>query len=184
MEDSGIITLLLHRSEDALAELSNKYGGLCRSIARGILADPGAAEECENDVWLRVWDSIPPQRPTSLCAYVSRIARNLALDRLKALGRQKRGGEVDRLYTELSECIPAREDTAVSADDTAVRAIDRFLRGLDTQTRVLFIRRYFYLESAVSLAHRFGLTASNVSTRLNRARAKLRAQLELEGVNL
>lgn len=185
MEDSQIIELFFVRAEGAVAELTQKYGRLCRSIAYNILSSRQDAEECENDTYLRVWDTVPPVRPESLRAYVSRIVRNLSLDRLRYRLRQKRGNSYDILLSELSECIPdERTDVEASADDTVIRSIEAYLRTLDESTRILFVRRYFHMESVESLAKRYGLKASSVSTRLLRTRARLRIWLEQEGVSI
>ena len=66
MEDQQIIRLFFERSEQAITELSRKYGALCFQIADNILDDPQDAEECVNDAWLGAWNSIPPQRPDPL----------------------------------------------------------------------------------------------------------------------
>ena len=69
-----------------------------------------------------------------------------------------------------------------AADDTAAQAIAIYLNTLDARTRILFVRRYFYMESIETLAKCYGLKASTVSTKLVRTRKKLRAFLEQEGV--
>lgn len=184
MEDHSIIELFFARVEQAITELAQKYGNLCRSIAYNILLSRQDAEECENDAYLRVWDTIPPTRPDSLRAYVSRIVRNLSLDRVRYYTRQKRSAAYDMLLSEMSECIPDRLDVEQAADDTAIQAVADYLRTLDAQTRVLFVRRYFHMESVESLAQRYGLKASSVSTRLTRTRSRLRTWLEQEGVAL
>lgn len=184
MEDHSIIELFFARVEQAITELAQKYGNLCRSIAYNILLSRQDAEECENDAYLRVWETIPPTRPDSLRAYVSRIVRNLSLDRVRYYTRQKRSAAYDMLLSEMSECIPDRLDVEQAADDTAIQAVADYLRTLDAQTRVLFVRRYFHMESVESLARRYGLKASSVSTRLARTRSRLRTWLEREGVAL
>ena len=94
MEDSEIIGLYHSRSEDALSQTAQKYGGYCRSIAWNILGNVLDTEETLNDTWLAAWNSIPPQKPRRLNVYLGRITRNLALNRLKAQNTQKRGGAV------------------------------------------------------------------------------------------
>lgn len=89
MEDRGIIELFYARMEQGIVELSNKYGRLCYTIAYNILISRSDAEECENDTYLRVWNTIPPVWPDCLRAYVSRIVRNLALDRVRYLQRKR-----------------------------------------------------------------------------------------------
>lgn len=184
MEDHRIIDLFFARAQQAIAELAQKYGALCRGIAYNILLNRQDAEECENDTYLRVWDTVPPTRPDSLRCYVSRIVRNLSLDRVRYYTRQKRSAPYDALLSEMSECIPDRFDMEQAADDTAAEAVAAYLRTLDAQTRVLFVRRYFHMESVESLARRYGLKASSVSTRLTRTRARLRTWLEREGVTI
>ncbi len=184
MEDTRIIELFFARAEQAIEALSDKYGKLCYRIAHNILNSHRDAEECENDTYLRVWDTVPPTRPDSLRAYVIRIVRNLSLDRARYLARQKRAVPMDLLLSELSECIPAAVSVEADADDTVVCAVISYLRTLEEQTRVLFVRRYFYGDSVESLAKRFSMNASSVSTRLTRTRARLKTYLEQEGIVL
>ena len=87
MDDNLIIDLYWQRNEQAVAETEAKYGPYCRSIAYGILQNNQDTEECVNDTWLRAWDSIPPQRPGRLSAFLGRIARNLALMKLRERAR-------------------------------------------------------------------------------------------------
>lgn len=182
MEDTHIIELFFARAESAITELSLKYGKLCYRIAYNILNSHSDAEECESDTYLRVWDTVPPTRPTNLRAYVSRIVRNLSLDRVRYLTREKRFGQLDLLLSEMSECIPAPWSVEQTADDTVAQLIKEYLLTLDTETRVLFVRRYFFMDSVESLARQFRLNASTVSSRLTRTRAGLRTLLEREGV--
>ena len=81
MEDSQIVELYWARSEQAIAETSDKYGSYLRSISWNILRSHGDAEECVNDTYLRTWNAIPPARPSALQVWLGRIARNLSLDR-------------------------------------------------------------------------------------------------------
>ena len=94
MEDSEIISLFFARSEQAVAELDRQYGAAVKKTASNILPDRLDAEECVNDTYLRVWNSIPPQRPNPLVSYVCKIARNLALDRYRSSRAEKRNGSL------------------------------------------------------------------------------------------
>lgn len=60
LEDSKIIELFFTRVEQAIVELSAKYGIVCRRIARNILKNDFDAEECVNDTYLAAWNTIPP----------------------------------------------------------------------------------------------------------------------------
>ena len=52
MDDSKIIDLFYARSEQAIMELSTKYGAVCSKVAKNILNNSHDAEECVNDAYL------------------------------------------------------------------------------------------------------------------------------------
>jgi RNA polymerase sigma-70 factor (ECF subfamily) len=184
MDDRKIIQLFFSRSQDAISELSQKYGKFCYRIAMNILKNREDAEETENDTYLKVWNSIPPACPDVLRAYIGRITRNLSLSRYRYNHREKRDGHLQVFLSELEDCIPAPQNVEASTDDTVSNAICAFLAHQDSKTRSLFIRRYFYMESISALAKDFGMKESNVSTKLNRVRIKLKCYLEKEGISV
>ncbi|MBD5082051.1 MAG: hypothetical protein HDT44_09865 [Ruminococcaceae bacterium] len=100
MDDMEITELFLQRKESAIKELSQKYGSYCKTVASNILKNPNDTEECLNDAYLAVWNSIPPQKPNSLGAYTAKIVRNKALDRVQRNSAQKRGGGEETLPIE------------------------------------------------------------------------------------
>lgn len=181
MNDAQIVALYLLRDEEAVAQTAGRYGARLRALACGILGDPAAAEECENDVYLAAWNSIPPHEPRDhFFAYLARIARHLAIDRLRAQGRDKRVPE--SLTVELSECVAgsASAEDRLNAQELA-DSVSAFLRGLPRQKRYLFLRRYWYCDSIADLARTLGWGESRVKTALYRLRAALREQLRKEG---
>ena len=92
MEDQKIISLYWDRSEQAIYETDNQYGGYCYRIAQGIVRCAEDAQEVISDTWLAAWNTIPPQRPRILKAFLGRITRNLSLDRWDRMTADKRGG--------------------------------------------------------------------------------------------
>ena len=186
MDDNQIIELFFARDEGAIEAVQREYGGYCVSIARNILGDRGAAEECVNDGWLKCWQSIPPQRPRSLKSFAGRIVRNLALSALRADTAQKRGGgQVQLALDELSEVVSGGETPEGALDRAAFRAaLDGFLADLPERNRNLFLRRYWYLDSVEALAKRFSMSRTQVTTTLHRLRQRLRVHLEQEGFDL
>lgn len=90
ISDKNITTLLESRNEQALKLLSEKYGGLCSSISYNVLGNRSDSEEVTNDTYMKVWNTIPPEKPRSLCAYVAKIVRNLSLDKLRYNNRSNR----------------------------------------------------------------------------------------------
>ena len=165
MEDTAIIRLFQERSQQAIAELSQKYGKLCQSLSRRILNNEEDAKECVNDTWLGVWNSIPPQTPNPLVSYVCRITRNLSVKRLR-------------------HNMAAAQEQEPWEEQEVTKVLERFLRELDTGSRVMFVKRYWYTESVAQIAETFGMKENSVSVKLMRLRKKLRKKLEKEGVVL
>ena len=180
--DNEIISLFLERSEQAIKELSDKYGALCGCVARNILNDDQDAEECVNDAYLGVWNTIPPQKPTRLQAYVCQIVRNLSLKKYHANAAAKRNSHYDTALDELEACLAA----PVSVEDQYAakelgRLINNFLGTLDKQTRMIFVRRYWYADSIADISAQYHMTENNVYVRLSRTRDKLKQYLKKEG---
>lgn len=185
MEDERIVKLFFQRSEQAIAELSRKYGRMCRRIAGHVLNNDEDAEECVNDTWLAVWNNVPPASPDSLAAYVCKIARNQALKRYRYNTAQRRNSHYDVSLSELEECIPTQRrgtDSCTEKDLTAL--MEDFLDSLDKRSRILFLKRYWYADPPGSIAKELRMTENHVSVKLCRIRAKLRAYLEEKGVSL
>ena len=178
MQDSNIIALFLQRSERAIGELARKYGAACSRTANNILGNRQDAEECVNDSYLAVWNMVPPQQPDPLIAYVLRIVRNISLKRVQHNAAAKRAGNYQECYEELSGCI-ASHDTPESLYNARQLTlyIEDFLSGLSSTNRYLFVRRYWYLDSARDLAKATGLTEGTVRTRLSRMRQQLKEML-------
>jgi len=186
MDDSRIIELLFERDDTALDEISNQYSRLYKGIIRGVLSDDCDVEECGNDVLMAVWNTIPPNRPHSLVAYLCKIARRIGIDRLRYNTRQKRNTGYTVMLSELTDCLPAKGMTDDTQENSEVirSVLSEFLRGLEPETEILFVRRYMYLETVTDLAKRFELDENRISVKLYRARKKLKKMLEKEGVNV
>lgn len=186
MEDTKIIDLYWARQETAIVETDKKYGNYCRSIALHILSNMEDSEECVNDTWLRAWDCMPPKRPDILSAFLGKITRNLSISRYRMNRAKKRGsGEPELLLLELEECLPsaANVEEEVEGKETS-EAIDRFLYSVEEESRNVFIRRYFYVDSIKEIADRFEISESKVKSQLFRMRKRLKEHLEKEGIVL
>lgn len=182
MEDSDIVELFFARDESALSRVTEKYSRLYVSILKSVLDDAGDVEECQNDLLLTLWRIIPPERPRSLGAFISKLARRIGIDRYRRNTRLKRGG--GNTVTLSDEELGVIADESFSEDDSKEigEAISCFLRSLDFETRVLFVRRYFYGESVSELSGRFELSENVISVRLHRAKERLKGYLEKEGI--
>lgn len=185
MEDNRIIDLFYERSEQAIVELSKKYGAVCRKVAGNILRNDLDVEECLNDAYLGAWNAIPPERPDPLLAYICRIVRNLSVTRYHANTAAKRNSFYDAALDELEECLAsaATVETELSARELS-GLLDSFLGTLDRENRIMFVRRYWYSDPVSEIAEAFHMSSNSVSARLSRIRKKLRKFLRKEGYDI
>ncbi len=184
MDDREIIDLFFSRSDNAISALSERYGPICRSVSSNILNDPRDVEECLNDTWLGVWNSIPPHCPGKLSAYVVKIVKNVAINRLRYLTAGRRNIFLETSLEELEECLSAPFSETENDSSEIKRVVDLFLDGLDPENRVLFVKRYWFSESLKTIAKEAGLSEGNVKVKLVRLRKQLKALLQSEGVYL
>ena len=184
MDDTQIIDLYWDRDQGAITATAGKYGSFLHALSWNILRSHHDAEECVNDTYFRAWNAMPPQRPGILSAFFGKLTRNLSLDRWRYNRAAKRGGpQVETALEELGECLPApgRPEDRLEERETA-DLISRFLREQPQLDRVLFLRRYWYLDSVAALAERFSMNENTVKSRLHRTRLRLKEVLLREGV--
>lgn len=184
MEERDIVALFWERSERAIPEAEARFGRLLRSLCRNVLGDERDAEECVSDTLLALWNAIPPARPAPLTAYVCKVARQLALKRLRDGRAQKRDSRLTLPLDELAETlsVPSAEENWDA--EQLGRAIDAFLDRQKQTDRVLFVRRYWFGDEVKAAAKRVGLSENAASARLRRLRLRLRDELIKEGFDL
>ena len=179
MNDADIISLFWARSETAITELASKYDRLARSVAMNILHDRLDTEECMNDSYLGMWNSLPPEKPQILPAFFTAITRNIALKLYRYKSASKRHAIMEEL-TDFMTSIPSpEEEIGYTAD-----VISHFLSTQDKASRVLFMRRYYLGESVAEAAKAIGITENHAGVKLSRMRAKLKKALQEEGVTV
>ena len=178
MNDKEIIALFNSRDQRAVEELKNKYGDYINTVSYRILGNRSDAEECENDAYLAVWNTIPPEYPKDLGAYVFRICRNLSIDRLRQNTAIKRSVDIVSLSEELAECDSAEDEYIQGELKTVINA---FLKTLKKRDRDIFLCRYYFSYSINSISDRFGLSEEYVRILLSRTRSKLKEYLIREG---
>ena len=179
MQDDKIIRLFFARSEEAIRQLDCKYGKVCRSLSLNILGDRQDAEECVNDAYLGAWNTIPPQNPSPLLSYICKMVRNLSLRCLRQKTAARRNSHYDVALHELEGCLSSAGtlDDQLDAKELAT-VIRQFLDSLSVENRVIFLRRYWFMDSYHEIARQVGLTEKTVSVRLVRIRQKLKVWLE------
>ena len=181
MEDIQIVTLYFERNESAISESDLKYGKILRSLSFSYLSSREDAEECVNDTYLDAWNTIPPQHPIYLGAYLSKITRRISIDRFRHNHSAKRGG-MENLTAELTECIPdgAPSPSQELENQRIGQVINDYLSTLSTEKRVMFVQRYFFAKPISEISDALKLSQSNVKVTLHRLREGLRRELEQE----
>lgn len=185
MEDSRIVELYWARNEEALTVTAGKYGNYCHKIAYNILFSEEDSQECVNDTYLSAWNSMPTARPTLLGAFLASITRNLALDKYRHDHAKRRGdGTVEIALDELLEVAGGGSTEEEVDKNLLVSALNEFLKELNKETRVIFVKRYFYLDTIEAIGKELGLTEGKVKTTLFRTRQKLKDYLGKEGFSV
>lgn len=179
MEDGQIIDMYFKRYEDAIVETKIKYGRLLVSVSMGILKNMEDALECENDTYMKAWNTIPPQKPNILSAFLSKITRNISLDRYDAMNAEKRGGgEMPLLLVELADTL----GDSIEIDNIAITdCLNSFLENMKYEARNIFMRRYWFGDSISDIAKNLSCGESKVKMSLSRSRKVLKEQLESAG---
>ena len=158
MEDAKILDLYFARDEDAIRETDTAYGKRLHTLAKNILQNREDAEESVNDTYAEVWKSIPPRRPKYFFAFLASICRHLSLN--------------------IPDTVHERQMEAKELG----KLLDLFLESLPKDSRLIFLRRYWYVDSVPEIAARYGMTESKVKMQLSRTKEKLRLFLEQEGI--
>ena len=177
MNDIKLIELYIARSEEAIIQTQQLYGAYCKKIASNILKSEQDAEECLSDVWLKVWNAIPPQNPKYFKGWLAAITRNSALTlcRRQAREPQRIGDAALELALDLADGPEERVDTRLLGE-----AISRFLENEPRQIRTAFLRRYWYGDSVEETAKFLGWGHGKTKTVLFRTRRKLKEYLTKE----
>lgn len=184
--DEEILDLYWNRDEKAIEETDFKYKKYLFVVAYNILRDRHDAEECLNDTYLGAWRAIPPTRPNILKAFLTTIARRLAIKRYHLRQQQKAvPSEMTASLFELEDFIAGDED--IDADFDAVqlgRVISDFVRSLSERRRFIFMGRYYVADSIGRIATDLGVSRSTVNKELAVIRNGLKKTLEKEGYSI
>lgn len=184
MTDNQIIDLFWNRNEDAIAVTDAAYGRRLRGLSGRILQNQEDAEEIVSDTYMKTWDSIPKARPRYFYAYIAAICRHLSLNLLNWNQAAKRRAEIVSITEELEQCIPDPGQERSADSKEIIRALNGFLDTLPKDSRLIFIRRYWYADSVSSIARGYGMTESKVKMQLLRTRNKLKDYFEKEGIQI
>ena len=184
LPDDAIIDLYFARNERAIKETDHKYGRYLFTIAYNIVQDTLDCEECLNDTYLDTWNRIPPTRPAIFHAFLSKIMRNIAVDKYRYNTAAKRiPSEMLISLEEMDACTPnemsMEEEVAIAE---LARLLNEYLKGLGDRERLLFVCRYYYADKICEIAKMLQAGERSVYRELAALREGLRLHLEKEGI--
>ena len=172
----------------AIRETDAKYRRFLLYLARNILGDrdPQDSEECLDETYLAAWNTIPPQRPNSLAAYLGTIIRRKALDLFQRQNRTKKRirSEMTVSLEEAEEMIGPSSVEEEERERELAAAISAFLRSRSREDRFLFVSRYYTADSIPDIAQMMQMSQRAVYKRLERIRKDLKEYLEKEGFTI
>ena len=182
-DDLSLLQRIAARDDAALAEFYDRHFRLVFAIIRRIVQSPSDAEEVLQETFVRVWSRAETYdaRLGSPAAWVVRIARNRAIDRLRA--RQARA-DVNAPVPATGDAGNARELPAPDTPESVLRATHAALtvRGavaaLPAAQRTLIEAAFFEGYTHQELADRFGVPLGTVKTRIRTGLVSLRVRLE------
>lgn len=183
LTDEEIIELYWDRNEEAITATDDKYGKYLYMIAYNIIHDNMDCEECLNDTYLSTWNRIPPARPKFFQVFLSKIMRNIAVDRYRRKTADKRiPSELSGSMEELDGCLPDDKDV----EDEIMRReviniMNAYLRELSKREVLIFICRYYYSDSIDSIAAMLKVSRNTVFRELAKIREGLKERLTSEG---
>lgn len=180
LTDKQIIDLYWQRDESAIEETDKKYGRMLFRIAYNLLSDRMDCEECKNDTYVRVWNSVPPTKPRVLPAYLTEIMRRVAINKYKQKRSQRRvPSELTVSMDELRDSLQ-NEASPVSERDAAEigKVINAFLREIPERRRYIFIERFYFSEPVEEIAAELSVSVATVYREIERIKKDLKVYLE------
>ncbi len=186
MTDEQIIELYWQRDERAIKETERKYRAMLFRIAYNILNERSDCEECQDDVYLCIWNRIPPTRPTSFRAFIAKIMRDIAINKYNEKTRKKR--IPSELTVSLEELYDVTRIDDLPENDYAVKELSRIIsnhvRGLPRRRQYIFIGRFYFGNTMEHIADDLGISAATVAREITRIKQGLKKYLEENGVNV
>lgn len=183
MQDCQIVELYWQRDENAITETQRKYGSYLFKIAKNVLFDIEESEEIVNGTYLKAWNSMPQNKPEVLSSYLGKITRQSAIDAFRSKNREKRKASQYALsLEELKDCTATKDIVEETVElQNLGRLINEYLKSISPQNRIIFVLRYYYMDSIGEIAECCNMSQSKVKSILYRTRNGLKKRLEEEG---
>jgi RNA polymerase sigma-70 factor (ECF subfamily) len=178
VQECDIIELLRRKDPNGAAELISHYGPLMQYIIRPIVADPQDREECFSEAVMRILDKIHlyDEERGSFRAWITSVTRSVALNKHRSI-------KIPYEKAEVTEQTPSTEPTPEEQilQQEQRRELRNAISQLSQNDRVIFYRKYYYLQTTAQIASEIGMTPRAVEGRLYRIKKRLRKLLGGDG---
>ena len=186
LPDDTIVNMYWDRNETAIKETDKKYGKYLYTISYNVLHDRLDCEECINDTYLTTWNRIPPTRPNMFQRFLSKITRDISVDKYRKTHTLRRiPSELVVSLDELDDCISCMipENEAETVERIS-GVLNSYLREITERDRFIFVCRYYYSDTVAYIAKMTGVSDKTVYRELSRIRNGLRERLTKEGIEI
>ena len=177
MLDATLLRRLRARDQDALQLTTEKYRSYVCTILSNMISGVGCyadVEELCEDVFFSIWQNAEHIEAGKLKAYLGVTARNKAKSWLR--GRRELPMDLDEIELP-DDALPLEEQAMQQELANRVReAVD----ALPAREREIFLRYYYYLQTAEEIGRRMGIPPATVRTCLARGRKRLEQRLKKE----
>ena len=185
LHDEKIIDMYFDRNEEAISETDKKYGAYLCTLGMNILNNREDTEECVNDTYIKTWNSIPPNRPKIFKAFLSKIMRNLSLDKLEYYKAKRRVPQ--NVVDSLSDYANIASDSTLDEDYESWligKIINKYLESAPDRKVYIFMSKYFFFMPAEEIAKKMDCSRAFIERELAQIREELKIALEAQGINI
>ena len=185
LHDEKIIDMYFDRNEKAISETDKKYGTYLCTLGMNILNNREDTEECVNDTYIQTWNSIPPNRPRIFKAFLSKIMRNLSLDKLEYYKAKKRVPQ--NVVDSLSDYANIASGSTLDEDYESWligKIINKYLESAPDRKVYIFMSKYFFFMPTEEIAKKMDCSRTTVERELAQIREELKNVLEAQGINI
>lgn len=176
--DEDLVDRVGWGQDHAFDLLVARYGARLYGFLRHLVGDDAAAEDLRQDVLVKVLLQASTRAPNTVFAvWLFRIARNHGLNHLRSRRVRQRALSLLRRGFLSRESNVQRSPLGVAEDQEFDRHLDLEIQRLPEEQRTAFLLREREAMSYEQIAVVQGTTPKTVSTRIHRARTRLREAL-------
>jgi RNA polymerase sigma-70 factor (ECF subfamily) len=187
-DDAALASRAAQGDQDAFARIMRRYNQRLYRLAVSVMGDASEAEDVLQESYVRAFYALSTYSGAgSLGAWLARIVRNEAIDRVRARDSRRShvaieadlGGQSEKVETNVAHdpLQSLTDPQALAANADLGRLLERAIQRLPEQFRSAFVLREVEGLSVEETAEYLGIPSATVKTRDHRARNLLRSYL-------